>query len=124
VDYRDTVTATYGVGVTASAAAQPDPPKPPFADASPAEVRAALIPEEAAEFDLRWRAVLAEAAETFDLTNIFKTLDHWRQIAWMTTSHGPEAHRRMLAKAAEILRTGELPPGTVPWSQVKAELGL
>lgn len=39
-------------GVTAAAAGPPpEPRRPLFADASPAQVRAALMPEEAAEFD-------------------------------------------------------------------------
>jgi hypothetical protein len=52
-----------------------------FADASPAEVRAALIPEEAAEFDQRWRAVMARATETLDLSEVLETLDSWRRVA-------------------------------------------
>lgn len=67
---------------------------------------------------------MATATATLDLTRVFETLEHWRQIAWMTTARGPETHRRMLATADKILRTGESPPGTVPWSQLKAELGL
>jgi uncharacterized protein DUF6247 len=35
-------------------------------DATPAEVRAALIPEEAAGFDQQWREVMARATETLD----------------------------------------------------------
>jgi len=114
----------YPVHVTAAAAANPPPApqRPPFADASPAEIRAALIPEEANDFDRQWRAALAEAAETLDLQKVFGTLEHWRRIAWMTTSHGAEAHRRMLVRAEYTLRTGEAPPGTVTHSadEVKA----
>jgi hypothetical protein len=35
-----------------------------FKDASPREIRAALIPEEQADFDLTWRAAIEKAAET------------------------------------------------------------
>lgn len=89
-----------------------------------------MIPEEVDDFDRQWRAALAEAAETLDLQGVFETLEHWRRIAWMTTSHGPEAHRRMLARAEYILRTGELPPGTVTHSAdevralIRKRLGL
>ena len=122
---RFVVVVSYGSSVTAAAAyPDPEPARRPFADASPAEVYAALIPEEAAEFMRQWKAALDVAAETYDLTEVFEMLNHWRLTAWMTTTHGPESHRRMLAKADNILRTGELPRGTVPWSQVKAELGL
>jgi hypothetical protein len=52
-------------GVTA--AATPGPrhgrSEASFSDATPAEVRAALVPEEAAEFDQQWREVMAAATE-------------------------------------------------------------
>jgi hypothetical protein len=116
---------SYGCAMTAAAAyPMPEPKRRPFADASPAEVRAALIPEEVPDFDRQWRAAMAEATQTMDLTPVLETLEHWRLTAWMTTAYGPEVHRRMLAQAEHTLRTGEVPPGTVPWSQVKAELGL
>ncbi len=46
-----------------------------FADTSPAEVRAALIPEEAAEFGQQWREVMARATETLDLSEALETLE-------------------------------------------------
>jgi hypothetical protein len=45
-DYRAVMTA---------AESAPAPGRPPFADASPAQVRAALLPEDAAEFDRQWQ---------------------------------------------------------------------
>ncbi|MGH3823345.1 MAG: DUF6247 family protein, partial [Pseudonocardiaceae bacterium] len=52
-------------GVTAAAIPGPRHGRsgPSFCDATPAEVRAALIPEEAAEFDQQWREVMATATE-------------------------------------------------------------
>jgi hypothetical protein len=98
--------------------------RPPFADASPARVRAALIPEEAAEFDRQWAEVMARATRELDLTEVLETLEAWRRVAWITTANGPERHRRMLASAEERMRTGERHAGAVPWEQLKAELGL
>jgi hypothetical protein len=47
------------LGVTAAAAGPPpEPRRPLFADASPAQVHAVLIPEEAVEFDHQWREVM------------------------------------------------------------------
>src|SRR5262245_45956006 len=110
----------YGLGVTAAAAFPgPAPKSPPFVDASPAEVRAALIPEEAAEFDRQWREVTARADEHERL----KTLESWRQIAWMTAAHGGEAHRQMYRRAAAKL-TGEELPADEPLWRTKARLGL
>jgi len=98
--------------------------RPPFADASPAQLRAALIPEDTAEFDRQWREVMAGATENLDLAEMLATLESWRRIAWLTSANGPAGYCRILAKAAHLQRTGELPAGTVPWRQLKAELGL
>lgn len=80
-----------------TAAATPEPRRGrsgrPLADASPAEVRAALIPEEAAEFERDWRAVLARAADTLDLTEVLETLESWRLVAQLTYASGPDGHR-------------------------------
>lgn len=94
-----------------------------FVDASPAEVRAALVPEEAARFDRNWREVMARATETLDLTELFETLESWRLVARMTAAQGAEAHRAMLRRAAERY-TGEPVPPDEPLEQTKARLGL
>jgi Family of unknown function (DUF6247) len=84
-------------GVTA--AATPGPrhgrSRPSFSDATPAEVRAALIPEEAAEFDQQWRELMATATETLDLSEVLATLESWRRVARLTAVTGPEAHRHI-----------------------------
>lgn len=98
--------------------------RPPFADASPAQVRAGLIPEDAAEFDRQWREVMTRATDNLDLAEVLVTLESWRRIAWLTSANGSAGYRRILVKAEHLERTGELPAGTVPWRQVKAELGL
>jgi len=88
-------------------------------------VRAALIPEEADEFDHQWRAVMATATATatLDLTDVLATLECWRRIAWMTTANGPDAHRRMYRRAAAAL-TGHDIPTDEPLPVTKARLGL
>jgi hypothetical protein len=91
-----------------------------YLDATPREVRAALIPEERADFDLSWRKALAEAAESLDLTGVQETLDSWRRVAMITVAHGHDAHRRMLRRAEHTTRTGELPPDAVPMEDIKA----
>jgi hypothetical protein len=102
----------------------PKPTRPPAADASPAGIRAALTPEDAAEFDQQWRAVMATATEALDLTEVMATLDSWRCVARLTSSLGPDDYRRLLDHAEHTLRTGQHPTGAVPWRQVAAELGL
>jgi Family of unknown function (DUF6247) len=110
--------------MSATADSAPAPARPPFADASPALVRAALQPEDAAEFDRQWREVMGRATRELDLTEVHRTLDNWRRVAWVTTATGPERYRAVLASAEERLRTGERHPQAMPWSQLKAELGL
>jgi hypothetical protein len=102
-----------------------EPPRPRnFKDASPREVMAALAPEERADFDRQWRQALAKAADSLDLADVLDVLDSWRRRATITNYLSHNGYREMLARADRILRTGEPEPGSVPWSQLKAELGL
>jgi hypothetical protein len=93
--------------MSAGAASRTEPAhgRTTFADASPAQVRAALIPEDAIAFESQWRAAMVTATETMDLTVVHRVLEAWRRIAWLTTSNGPDAYRRMLAHAEVTLRT-------------------
>jgi hypothetical protein len=108
--------------MSAAAAHVPEPSsqRPPFADASPSQIRAALSPEDAAEFDRQWRAVMVEATETLDLAGVHRTLMSWRRIAWLTAVRGPDAYRRLLATAEERTRTGAADPDGVALDRVKA----
>jgi hypothetical protein len=69
-------------------------------------------------------ALMARATEPLDLTEVQAALEGWRQLAWVTSAHGPEVYRRKLASAQERLQSGERAPGAPPWAQLKAELGL
>lgn len=82
-----------------------------------------MIPEEAAEFDRQWRAVMAKATETLDLTEVLETLDSWRRVARLTAAAGAEEHRAMYRRAAAQL-TGKAVPANEPLRQTKARLGL
>lgn len=97
--------------------------RPPFVDASPAEIRAALLDEERPEFDRQYRRALDAARDSYSLAELENTLNWWRRTAQLTQAD-PAAHRRMLARAARTLETGELPAGSTPWRQLKDELGL
>jgi hypothetical protein len=98
--------------------------RPPFADASPAEIRAALLPEDQGSFDQEYRDALAEAGEDYHLDRLEQVLSNWRRVAWAVYAQGPDDYRAMLARAEHTLATGERMPGAVSWRQVKAELGL
>ncbi|MGH3764035.1 MAG: DUF6247 family protein [Pseudonocardiaceae bacterium] len=81
--------------------------RPPFADASPAEIRAALISEEQPRFDREYRQALERAAETFSLDELDKTLESWRRIAWMCTD--PDRYRQMWRRAAKLYTRADIP---------------
>jgi uncharacterized protein DUF6247 len=111
--------------VTAAADVDPvEPDRVPFADASPARVREALTAEDRAAFDQQWRVLMARATERLDLTEVQEALQGWRQVAWVTSAHGPEVYRRTLASAQRRLQSGDRALGALPWAQLKAELGL
>jgi hypothetical protein len=94
----------------------------PFADATPAQVRAALAPEDVPLFDAAWQACMAQATRDLDLTAVFETLTVWRRTARTTTALGIDGYRRMLARAEQTLVTGQLPAGTVPLADVQARI--
>lgn len=52
---------------------------------------------------------MAEATQTLDLTRVLEVLRNYHRIAWLTQRQGADAHRRMLDKAATIIRTGHNP---------------
>lgn len=111
-------------GVTAAAAGPAESGRPPFAEASPARIREALTPEDAAEFDRHWRSLMQRATEQLDLTEVHEALEAWRRVAWVSCAHGPQVYRQTVAAAEARLRTGERAAGAVPWAQLRAELGL
>jgi hypothetical protein len=102
------------VDVTAAAV------RPPFADASPEQIRAALIPEEQPRFDREYHQALRVAAETFRLDELTAVLDGWRRIAWLSSD--PERYRRMWRRAS-VLYTREEVPAEESLPTTKARLG-
>ena len=94
----------------------------PFAQASPAELRESIVPEDRELCDEQYRQALDAAAETLTLDALEKFLAHWRRIAWSQTDMGHEKWWAMLARAEETLRTGESPPGTVSADEMRQRL--
>lgn len=98
-----------------------DPPRSRnYQDASPREVRAALVPEERPDFDQQWRRAMAVAADSLDLAEVHRVLDSWRRRATITEHLGHSGYRDMLALAEERLRTGEPAPDSVSLAEIKA----
>ena len=96
--------------------------KVPYADASPAELRETILPEDQPHFDRQYRQALDAAAETLTLGELESFLSHWRRIAWSATANGHDSWRALLAKADRILTTEELPPGTVPMEEMEGRI--
>jgi hypothetical protein len=88
---------------------------------TPREIRAVLTGEETAHFDLEYRQVMADAAESLDLSGVVSMLKRWQRVAW-STQNDPEAHRHMLACADKLNAGGHV--ATEPWPVTKARLSL
>ncbi|MGH3799645.1 MAG: DUF6247 family protein [Pseudonocardiaceae bacterium] len=81
-------------------------PAPPEAD--PVAIRACLTPRVVAEFDAEWEIVLDKAKQTKDLAGVHKLLHKWRYVAY-AEMRDPGSYFRLLAKAEQIMHTGENP---------------
>lgn len=96
--------------------------KGPFRDASPAQLRAALLPEHLDDFDRGYRDALAVAARDLTLERLTDFLESWRRVAWVAADKGEHAYRAMLADAAHRLATGTEPAGGYTEEQMRADL--
>lgn len=104
------------IGVTGPLSAGDDFPVP-------RSIRSVLLPEEAGDFDREFRAAMAQATETLDLTGVLQLLERWQRVA--ESSRDARAHRRMLERANRLGRAdtaNEVP--TEAWSVTRARLGL
>jgi Family of unknown function (DUF6247) len=93
------------------------PPAPPPAD--PQAIRACLHGDLVGEFDSDWEFVLDSVKKSRDLTEIHSVINKWRHIAYMEL-RDPGSYRRMLATAAETVRTGQAPPGSISGEEMMA----
>ena len=93
----------------------------PISASAPRAIRSALTGEEIGHFDREYRQVMADAAESLDLSGVLATLERWRRVAW-STQDDPDAHQRMLENADRLNARENVT--AVPWDQVKARLGL
>jgi hypothetical protein len=90
---------------------------------SPAAIRAALLPEQAAEFDAAYDAALTSARQTLSLDQLHQVVRVWRRVAWQTETDA-DALKGMAVAVAEVRRTGSPREGSVSWQELKAELGI
>ena len=83
---------------------QPPSGHPLLPGASPAAIREGLLPSDRERFDAAFEAALTESRRSLELTELFRTLEHWRRIAVLQSS--PDAYRHAVRRAAELL-TGQ-----------------
>jgi hypothetical protein len=89
----------------------------------PRSIRGVLLPEEAGDFDREFRAAMAQATETLDLTSVLQLLERWRRIA--ESSGDARAHRRMLENADRLSRGDTADEvSTEAWPVTRNRLGL
>jgi hypothetical protein len=90
---------------------------------APRSIRDVLLPEEAGDFDREYRAAMAQATESLELTGVLQLLERWRRVA--ESSRDAQAHRRMLRNADLFGRADSVSEVTTePWSVTRSRLGL
>lgn len=90
---------------------------------APRSIRDVLLPEEAGDFDREYRAAMAQATESLELTGVLQLLERWRRVA--ESSADAQAHRRMLHNADRLGRASTADQVTTePWSVTRSRLGL
>lgn len=70
----------------------------PFLNATPAQIRDVLLPEERGQFETEYEEALREAVENYSLDLLNRVMECWRRIAWATHAD-PDGHRLALARA-------------------------
>ncbi|MGH3621520.1 MAG: DUF6247 family protein [Sciscionella sp.] len=109
------MTATYAYDE------QPTGGHPLRPGAAPHAIRAALLPEDRAEFDGAYGRALGEARGSLELTELFKTLEQWRRLALLQSD--PENFRRVVRRAAALV-TGEEVPADEPLAVTRSRAGM
>jgi hypothetical protein len=89
--------------------------------ASPAAIRAGLLPSDREKFDAAYDAALAESRRSMDLAELFKTLEQWRRMAVMQSD--PVAFRHAVRRAAELI-TGQASPEDEPLDVTRSKAGM
>ncbi|MGQ0777189.1 MAG: DUF6247 family protein [Pseudonocardiales bacterium] len=97
---------------------EPTPVGPviPFADANPAELREAILPEDVEQFDAHLRRTMDAVIETLSLAPVDDFLEHWRLHARLVNHRGHDHWRGVLAMADYINTHRHPPPGTVTYT--------
>ncbi|MFF5992880.1 DUF6247 family protein [Prauserella flavalba] len=85
-----------------------EPPRP-FSGLAPRAIRDAVLEEERPAFERQYRAALATAAETLDLTELEELLRAWHRIGELTERDGRAKRREILIRAVRVWRNRDTP---------------
>ena len=109
--------------MTASYSVDDSPPdgSPLDPGASPAAIRAGLLPEDRERFDAALDTALREVRASLDPTDSFTMLERWRRLAVVQSD--PAEFARLARRAAEKL-TGAAPPEDEPLAVTRATTGM
>jgi hypothetical protein len=113
--YGEPMAATYAYDET------PRQGHPLLPGAAPHAIRSNLLPDDRSRFDVEYERALTAARESLDLTDLFKTLEHWRRLAVLQSD--PTRFRRIARRAAE-LRTGEASPDDESLAVTRTKAGM
>jgi hypothetical protein len=83
-------------------------------------IRDALLPDDVADFDQEFRAVMAEATSAMDLTVVAAFVERWRRVA--RSAAEPDGHRAMLDRARRLLAGEDVP--ITSWPRTRSTLNL
>ena len=111
----------YRVLVTTSSSPRPERPGSLAQGASPASIRAALLPEDKVAFDEAYERALDQAKRDYDLVALHATVENWRRQA--IAQSDPEAFRVMVRRAAAFY-SGEPVPADEPFAVTRAKAGM
>ncbi|MFC5064512.1 DUF6247 family protein [Actinomycetospora atypica] len=89
--------------------------------ASPATIRAALLPEDRPAFDQAYWEALDRAKTEYDVTPVHSTLENWRRQAIAQSDR--DGFRRMVRRAAEFF-TGKSIPDDEPFEVTRHKAGM
>lgn len=108
--------------MTASASTRPGSAGASLAEgASPATIRAALLPEDRDAFDQSYWEASERAKREYDVTPVHSTLENWRRQAIAQSDR--DGFRRMVRRAAEFF-TGEPVPDDEPFDVTRRRAGM
>lgn len=100
---------------------QPRTGDPLLPGASPAAIRAGLVPGDQLAFDADYTQALSTARDQLDLSELLQCLEHWRRRALL--QRDPDEFAALVRRASERL-TGRPVPDGEPLAETRHRVGM